>query len=218
MEESTEMIFKIILIGDSTTGKTNILSKYLNDKFDRNTKATIGMELGNKSFKINNDTVNCQIWDTAGQERYRSMTKAYYQGALGALIVYDITRRNTFENVENWLSDLKKCADNKVSIILLVNKNHLEEEREVKTEEGELFAKDNNIAFLETSALNGKNIEIAFKTLVDEVYNKCHREFESVTNVEIMKGKAINLEEKEEKNKSKCCDKYYYKSLKTKYL
>ena len=218
MEESTEMIFKIILIGDSTTGKTNILSKYLNDKFDRNTKATIGMELGNKSFKINNDNVNCQIWDTAGQERYRSMTKAYYQGALGALIVYDITRRNTFENVENWLSDLKKCADNKVSIILLGNKNDLEEEREVKTEEGELFAKDNNIAFLETSALNGKNIEIAFKTLVDEVYNKCHREFESVTNVEIMKGKAINLEEKEEKNKSKCCDKYYYKSLKTKYL
>ena len=218
MEESTEMIFKIILIGDSTTGKTNILSKYLYDKFDRNTKATIGMELGNKSFKINNDNVNCQIWDTAGQERYRSMTKAYYQGALGALIVYDITRRNTFENVENWLSDLKKCADNKVSIILLGNKNDLEEEREVKTEEGELFAKDNNIAFLETSALNGKNIEIAFKTLVDEVYNKCHREFESVTNVEIMKGKAINLEEKEEKNKSKCCDKYYYKSLKTKYL
>ena len=218
MEESTEMIFKIILIGDSTTGKTNILSKYLYDKFDRNTKATIGMELGNKSFKINNDNVNCQIWDTAGQERYRSMTKAYYQGALGALIVYDITRRNTFENVENWLSDLKKCADNKVSIILLGNKNDLEEEREVKTEEGELFAKDNNIAFLETSALNGKNIEIVFKTLVDEVYNKCHREFESVTNVEIMKGKAINLEEKEEKNKSKCCDKYYYKSLKTKYL
>ena len=218
MEESTEMIFKIILIGDSTTGKTNILSKYLNDKFARNTKATIGMELGNKSFKINNDNVNCQIWDTAGQERYRSMTKAYYQGALGALIVYDITRRNTFENVENWLSDLKKCADNKVSIILLGNKNDLEEEREVKTEEGELFAKDNNIAFLETSALNGKNIEIAFKTLVDEVYNKCHREFESVTNVEIMKGKAINLEEKEEKNNSRCCDKYYYKSLKTKYL
>ena len=218
MEESTEMIFKIILIGDSTTGKTNILSKYLNDKFDRNTKATIGMELGNKSFKINDDNINCQIWDTAGQERYRSMTKAYYQGALGAFIVYDITRRNTFENVENWLSDLKKCADNKVSIILLGNKNDLEEEREVKTEEGELFAKDNNIAFLETSALNGKNIEIAFKTLVDEVYNKCHREFESVTNVEIMKGKVINLEEKEEKKKSKCCDKYYYKSLKTKYL
>ena len=101
MEESTEMIFKIIIIGDSTTGKTNILSKYLNDKFDKNTKATIGMELGNKSFKINNDKVNCQIWDTAGQERYRYMTKAYYQGAVAALIIYDITKRNTFGNVQS---------------------------------------------------------------------------------------------------------------------
>ena len=219
MRESSEMIFKLIIIGDSTTGKTNILSKYLNNKFDRDSKSTIGMELGNKSFVIKNDTVNCQIWDTAGQERYRSMTKAYYQGALGAFIVSDITRRKTFENVENWMNDLRKCSDKKVTIILLGNKNDLENEREVKTEEGEMFAKNNDMAFMETSALNGTNIDMAFKSLVEEVYNKCHKEFESVTNVEIMKGSIINLDDnQDDKPKSKCCDKYYYKTLKSKYL
>ena len=219
MAESSEMIFKIIIIGDSTTGKTNILSKYLNDKYEKDFKATIGVELGNKTLKIKNDTVNIQIWDTAGQERYRSMTKAYYKGALGALIVYDITNRNSFENVENWMTDLKSSADQKVSILLIGNKNDLEEEREVKIEEGEKRAQEYDIAFLETSAKNGNNIEMAFKTLIEEVYNKCHKDFESVAKVEIMSGKIINLEEKNtEEKKFKCCDKYYYKSLKTKYL
>ena len=219
MEETSEMIFKLIIIGDSTTGKTNILSRYLNNKFEKISKSTIGVELGNKTFNIKNNIVNCQIWDTAGQERYRSMTKAYYKGALGALIVYDITKKTTSESVENWLTDLKNSADQKISVILIGNKNDLEEEREVTIEEGEMKAKEFGIAFLETSALNGTNIEKAFKTLVEEVYNKCHKEFESVTDVEIMKGKVINLDESEkETKKSKCCDKYYYKSLKKQYL
>ena len=100
MEETSEMIFKLIIIGDSTTGKTNILSRYLNNKFEKISKSTIGVELGNKTFNIKNNIVNCQIWDTAGQERYSSMTKAYYKGARGALIVYDITKKTTFESVE----------------------------------------------------------------------------------------------------------------------
>ena len=201
MEETSEMIFKLIIIGDSTTGKTNILSRYLNNKFEKISKSTIGVELGNKTFNIKNNIVNCQIWDTAGQERYRSMTKAYYKGALGALIVYDITKKTTFESVENWLTDLKNSADQKISVILIGNKNDLEEEREVTIEEGEMKAKEFGIAFLETSALNGTNIEKAFKTLVEEVYNKCHKEFESVTDVEIMKGKVINLDESEKETK-----------------
>ena len=219
MSESSEMIFKIIIIGDSTTGKTNILSRYLNNNFDKNSKATIGVELGSKSFKIKNDTINCQIWDTAGQERYRSVTTAYYKGAVGALVVYDTTNKESFQNVDNWITDLRNYADKKVSVILVGNKNDLENEREVKKEQGEIKSKDYGIAFLETSALTGTNIEIAFKTLVEEVYNKCHKEFESVTNVEIMNGKIINLEENNmSSNKIKCCDKYYYKSLKDKYF
>ena len=170
MAESSEMIFKIIIIGDSTTGKTNILSKYLNDKYEKDFKATIGVELGNKTLKIKNDTVNIQIWDTAGQERYRSMTKAYYKGALGALIVYDITNRNSFENVENWMTDLKTSADQKVSILLIGNKNDLEEEREVKIEEGEKRAQEYDIAFLETSAKNGNNINELFIEISKVLY------------------------------------------------
>ena len=220
MSESIEMIFKIIIIGDSSTGKTNILSKYLNNNFEKNSKATIGVELGSKSFKIKNDSINCQIWDTAGQERYRSITTAYYKGAVGALVVYDITKKQTFENVDNWITELRNYADKKLSVILVGNKNDLDNEREVKKEQGEIKAKDYGIAFLETSALNGTNIEIAFKTLVEEVYSKCHKEFESITNVEIMNEKIINLQDNNNtsSDKLKCCDKYYYESLKAKYF
>jgi len=218
MTEPSEMIFKTIIIGDSTTGKTNILSKYLHNKFDKASKATIGVELGRKTYTIKNNKVDAQIWDTAGQERYRSMTKAYYKGALGALIVYDITKKETFDHVENWIGDLRNSADNKVFIILVGNKNDLEEARQVSKDSGEMKAKEFGIAFMETSALNGTNIEQAFQTLIEEVYNKHHKEYESSANVEILKGQTIKLEEKEDKKTYKCCDKYYWKALKRKYL
>ena len=147
MTESSEMIFKILIIGDSTTGKTNILSKYLHNKFDKSSKATIGVELGRKTYTIKNNKVEAQIWDTAGQERYRSMTKAYYKGALGALIVYDITKKETFDNIENWIADLRNSADKKATIILVGNKNDLEEERKVRKDIGESKAKEFGFAF-----------------------------------------------------------------------
>jgi Ras-related protein Rab-11A len=218
MTESSEMIFKILIIGDSTTGKTNILSKYLHNKFDKTSKATIGVELSRKIYNIKNDKVEAQIWDTAGQERYRSMTKAYYKGALGALIVYDITKKETFGNIENWIDDIRNSADKKVSIILIGNKNDLEQEREVSKDSGEMKARQFGFAYMETSALNGTNIELAFQTLIEEVYKKNHKEFESSAKVEIQKGQTIKLDENEDKKTAKCCDKYYWKALKRKYL
>ena len=206
MEESNEMIFKLILIGDGGCGKTNILSRYINQKFQNDTKATIGVELSSKTFTINNDKINAQFWDTAGQEKYKSMTAAYYKGALGALIVYDITKKYTFESIDRWITDLTNTADKRIKIILLGNKSDLEEQREVSREEGEMKAKEYNIAFMETSALNGNNIEIAFNKLVEEVYNYFRKEFESVANVELMRGKTITIEETKKKRK-KCCDK-----------
>ena len=95
-----DMIFKIVLIGDTSVGKTNILSKYLTDEFDPESKATVGVEFGTKNFKIENNIVKVQIWDTAGQERYRSITNAYYKGAKGALLVYDITNKKSFDNLD----------------------------------------------------------------------------------------------------------------------
>lgn len=187
-----EMLFKIILIGDSSTGKTNILSQYLYKKFESNTKATIGVEFGGKSFVINGDNVKAQIWDTAGQERYKSITSAYYKGAQGAFIVYDITRLKTFDNVDKWINDLKANTSEEISILLLGNKSDLQENREVSKEQGESKAQQFDIGFLETSALNGDNIDAAFQKLVNEVYNKCSKVFDSVADVEIEKGQTID--------------------------
>ena len=164
------------------------------------------MNLSCKSFTINNDLINIQVWDTAGQERYKSLTKAYYKGALGALVVYDITKKVTFENIDKWINDLKHLADKNVSIILIGNKSDLEVERQVSKEEGQMKAQTNGLGFLETSALNGSNIELAFKTLVEEVYNKFHKDFEFDANISIMKGRTITIQEATKKRK-KCCDK-----------
>ncbi len=184
-----DMIFKIILIGDTSVGKTNILTKYLSDEFDPNSKATVGVEFGTKNFKIENKIVKVQIWDTAGQERYRSITNAYYKGAKGAFIVYDISKKTSFENIEKWLSDLKTNSDENLSIVLLGNKSDLVDKREVTTEEGKEKAKINKFAFIETSALNGKNIDKAFNELITDVYKKNHEFFEKTVKVEINRDK-----------------------------
>ena len=110
-DEEYDMIFKVVLIGDSGVGKTNILSRYVRDDFSIETKSTVGVEFGSKVLKVNNTSIKIQIWDTAGQERYKSITKAYYKGAKGAFVVYDITRKETFSSVEKWVDELKNNGD-----------------------------------------------------------------------------------------------------------
>ena len=204
-----DMIFKIVLIGDTSVGKTNILSKYLTDEFDPESKATVGVEFGTKNFKIENNIVKVQIWDTAGQERYRSITNAYYKGAKGALLVYDITNKKSFDNLDRWISDLKTNGDEKISIVLLGNKSDLESQRVISTEEGKNKAELFKFAFMETSALNGSNIEKAFDELIKEVYKDNHELFEKQAKVE-MKDKGIDLEqgksgENKDNEKKWCC-------------
>ena len=164
-------LFKTLILGDSFVGKTNMLKRFLHDEFDINTKETVGVEFGSKNFIMDgNDIVKAQIWDTAGQERYRSVTKAYYKGAKGALLVYDISRKSTFENIDNWLLDLKTNGDKDILIILIGNKSDLIDKREVSKEEAELKAEQFNIAFLETSAKSGENIDKAFTEIVEQIY------------------------------------------------
>lgn len=140
-EEDYDMIFKVVLIGDSGVGKSNILTRYLKNEFTFDTKATVGVEFGSKKFELDGYKIKAQIWDTAGQERYKSITNAYYKGAKGALLVYDITRRDTFESVDRWIPDLKANGDEKVTIILIGNKCDLTGSREVTAEEGAKKAK-----------------------------------------------------------------------------
>ena len=168
-----DMIFKFVLLGDSGVGKSNILSRYLTNEFDKSSKATVGVEFGSKEFKIENDNkiIKVQIWDTAGQERYRSIAKIFYQGAKGYLFVYDITKKNSFDNINNWLSNIQNLVDEtNISKILIGNKSDLESERQVKTDEGIEKAKELDMAFIETSAFNGNNIDEAFAKLINDVY------------------------------------------------
>ena len=174
-----DMIFKVVLIGDTSVGKTNILSKYLSNEFDPDSKATVGVEFGTKDFKIENNIVKVQIWDTAGQERYRSITNAYYKGAKGSLLVYDITNPKSFENLDKWLSDLKSNAEEKLSIILIGNKSDLESERKVQTSEAKTFKEENDIHyFSETSAKEGINAKEVFIEAAKLLYNE-HLKYKS---------------------------------------
>ena len=205
-----DMIFKVVLIGDTSVGKTNILSKYLTNDFDPDSKATVGVEFGTKNFKIEDNIVKVQIWDTAGQERYRSITNAYYKGAKSSLLVYDITNPKTFERIDRRLSDLKVNGDENISVVLLGNKSDLESDRKVSTQQGKEKAEFYKLAFLETSALNGNNIDNAFNELITDVYKNHHDLFEKQAKV-VINDRAINLEnadendEKIEKEKKGCC-------------
>lgn len=166
-EDDYDMIFKTVLIGDSAVGKTNILSRYTRDEFSIETKSTVGVEFGNKRIKIKNTNIKAQIWDTAGQERYKSITNAYYKGAKGSLVVFDITNRETFKTVDRWIGEMKSNADPQVAIILVGNKSDLEELRKVSTEEAQAKAEHYEVAYIETSALKSTNIEKAFYLMIE---------------------------------------------------
>ena len=203
-KESYDLLFKLILIGDSCVGKSNILLKYLKNEFDPNSRATVGVEFGTKNIIINNKKIKIQIWDTAGQERYRSITSAYYKGAKGALIVYDITRKCTFDNIDKWISDLKLNGDKNICIVILGNKSDLDDKREVSKDDGIKKSEMYKTAFLETSALNGDNIGKAFDEIIDQIIQNNKSFFEDNNKKEMDKG--VNLNESNKDNdKKKCC-------------
>lgn len=128
-----DLIFKMLLIGDAGVGKSNLLLRFLKDEFMHESKSTIGVEFGSKMFYKKDTRIKVQIWDTAGQERYKSITNAYYKGAKGALLVFDLTRENTFMNLDKWLIDLKNYGDEDVSILMIGNKADLVEQRVILT-------------------------------------------------------------------------------------
>jgi Ras-related protein Rab-11A len=204
-DDNYEMMFKVVLVGDSFVGKTNIMSKYLKNEFHEDSKATVGVEFGSRQFNIEGHVVKAQIWDTAGQERYKAITSAYYKGAKGAFIVYDITRKESFENVTKWAEQLKSTADKNLTIIIVGNKTDLEDQRQVTSEEGQNKANSLESAFIETSAASGSNLDKAFEMMINEVYQKCHEEMLAEGDVEIEGGEDINLSKKPENTKKACC-------------
>lgn len=134
------LFFSVVLIGDSGVGKSNLLSRFTRNEFNLESKSTIGVEFATRSIQVDNKTIKAQIWDTAGQERYRAITSAYYRGAVGALLVYDIAKHLTYENVERWLRELRDHADQNIVIMLVGNKSDLRHLRAVPTDEARAFA------------------------------------------------------------------------------
>jgi small GTP-binding protein len=205
LDTEYDYLFKLILVGDSYVGKTNILSKYIKNEFNQNTKSTVGVEFGAKILKIEDKIIKAQIWDTAGQERYKSITSAYYKGAKGAFIVYDITNRLTFESVDKWIQDLNLNSDKNITLLLIGNKKDLADKREVTTEEGEEKAKSFGLAFLETSALTGENIDKVFDYILKEVFTKITIEKKNSGEIDYINiGKNIEINDQTEKT-STCC-------------
>ncbi|GAV78315.1 Ras domain-containing protein [Cephalotus follicularis] len=171
VDHEYDYLFKIVLIGDSGVGKSNILSRFTRNEFCLESKSTIGVEFATRTLQVDGKTVKAQIWDTAGQERYRAITSAYYRGAVGALLVYDITKRQTFDNVQRWLRELRDHADSNIVIMMAGNKSDLAHLRAVPEEDGPSLAEREGLSFLETSALEATNIEKAFQTILTEIYH-----------------------------------------------
>jgi len=167
MAERYDYLFKFIIIGDAATGKSCLLHRFIDDQFKTESTHTIGVEFGSKIVEVGGQSIKLQIWDTAGQERFRSVTKSYYRGAAGAILVYDVTSRDSYNNVSSWLGDARNLADKNIAIVLVGNKIDLANDREVTFLEASRFAQENELMFLETSARTGEG--------VTEVFMKCAR-------------------------------------------
>eukprot|EP01098_Paradermamoeba_levis_P011037 TRINITY_DN4683_c0_g1_i1.p1 TRINITY_DN4683_c0_g1~~TRINITY_DN4683_c0_g1_i1.p1 ORF type:complete len:235 (-),score=61.84 TRINITY_DN4683_c0_g1_i1:32-736(-) len=168
--DNYDHMFKIVLIGDSGSGKTNILSRITRNTFDPASKSTIGVEFSTRVVEFDGKLIKTQIWDTAGQERYRAIASAYYRGAVAALLVFDITKYESFENVNRWFNEIRDYGSLDIVVVLIGNKYDLRAERTVEREEAEKFAKNLSLSYFETSALDATNIEEMFQATVRLVY------------------------------------------------
>uniref|UniRef100_A0ACD5TJX9 Uncharacterized protein n=2 Tax=Avena sativa TaxID=4498 RepID=A0ACD5TJX9_AVESA len=204
-------LFKMVLIGDSGVGKSNILSRFTRNHFSLDSKSTIGVEFATKSLQMEGKTIKAQIWDTAGQERYRAITSAYYRGAVGALLVYDITKLQSFENVNRWLRELRDHADSSIVIMMVGNKSDLLHLRAVSEDQGKALAEKEGLFFLETSAMEAVNVEEAFQTIITEVYGIVNKKAlaakEAAANAAPLpsQGKTISIDTTSGNSKRACC-------------
>ncbi|KAF7288604.1 Ras-related protein [Mycena indigotica] len=173
-----DYLVKVVLIGDSGVGKSNraLLSRFTRGEFNPESKSTIGVEFATRSIEIDGKVVKGQIWDTAGQERFRALTSAYYRGAVGAVVVYDISKHASFDNVPRWVNELQdniKTAEGSFKLLLVGNKSDLAAagQRAVRVEEAEQLAEEHNMSFMETSALDATGVEEAFQSILSDIFN-----------------------------------------------
>ncbi|KAF0045437.1 hypothetical protein F2P81_001966 [Scophthalmus maximus] len=172
MAKKYDFLFKLLLIGDSGVGKTCLIIRFAEDNFNSTYISTIGIDFKVKTIEVDGKKVKLQVWDTAGQERFKTITTAYYRGAMGIILVYDITDDKSYENIQNWMKSIKENASAGVSRMLLGNKCDIEAKRKVSKETGEKLAKDHGIRFFETSAKSSINVEESFLSLARDILQK----------------------------------------------
>ena len=216
--ENFDYLFKYIIIGDASVGKSNLLLRFAYGEFREEYQVTIGVEFGAKNVKIRGQTYRIQIWDTTGQENYRSITRNYYKNSACALLVYDITNRESFTNIKTWVDECKNQTAKTIFFVLVGNKSDLGDQREVTEEEGKELAVQLGIPFYESSAKTGENVEQIFNNSADEIAKKIDQNYyeldsedcgikvgKNKRNKEAQKKEEVKLDDKTQK-KRKCCN------------
>ncbi|KAG8180493.1 hypothetical protein JTE90_007451 [Oedothorax gibbosus] len=179
MAKTYDYLFKLLLIGDSGVGKTCILFRFSEDTFNSTFISTIGIDFKIKTIELDGKKIKLQIWDTAGQERFRTITTAYYRGAMGIMLVYDVTNERSFENIKNWIRNIEEHASTDVEKMILGNKCDVNDRRQVSKERGEQLAIEYGIRFNETSAKNSINVQEAFLSLARDIKTKMEKKMEA---------------------------------------
>ena len=204
-DNQMEISLKILLLGDSEVGKTTLLLKYVDNIFQEEHIATIGVEYKDKYIYRDQYKIRLKIWDTAGEERFRSIAKNIYRNAEGILYVYDITKKQSFINIKNWIQEIEGIENN-IKAVILGNKIDLEKERNVSFEALKEFGEKQNMPIMETSAKTGTNVEEAFGLLVDELLkNKSHEEIIKLYSKRSRSDLSISKKPDSEAQKKKCC-------------
>ena len=200
MTEGSEFAFKILLLGDSSVGKTCFLKRYTENTFQDAYLSTIGFDFKYKLVTLEDGKiVKVQLWDTAGEERFRTIAKSYYKGAHGIVLIYDVTNRKTYENIRKWMNQIKDDSSSNISIILVANKIDCENEyRQVTKEEGKTLAKSNNLPIFEASAKDNINVEESFKYLIEKIN-------QNISNISVQTTTKLNIDNKNKKQEKKGC-------------
>ena len=198
-QNSIDIAFKILLLGDSSVGKTCFLKRYTDNTFQDAYLSTIGFDFKYKSITLKNGkTVKVQLWDTAGEERFRTIAKSYYRGAHGIILIYDVTNRKTFENIRKWINQINEETSGKTSILLIANKIDCVQSRQVTKEEGKEMAKNAGLPIFEASAKDSTNVNESFQYLIEKINENAET---TVEHVQVTAKLNTNNQEK----KKNCC-------------
>ena len=208
-DQNLDVFMKIVLIGDSGVGKSNLVNRFINGNFTEGLTNTIAVDFFVKDLIINNQIIKVQFWDTAGQEKYRAIANAYYKNAQGAIIVYDITSQESFENVHKWLQELNEFGEKGITILLVGNKIDLVDSRQVSVEEGQKISEAKGAFFFETSAKTNqdKMVTKAFDKLISEILSKIDLDDKSQTSDKMSISQRPNKKDDGDSNGiKKCCN------------